>query len=144
MLGIALILYGLLGLSRIRLQVPPRVEAWLGPVLGVANGAVSTATGVFMFPVIPYIQSLGLDRDDLIQAQGISFTVSSFAVMFVVLGNGTLNAGNTIASLIAMAVSFIGMFIGQHVRTLIRPDIFRILFFLGMLVLGVHLAFIHR
>ena len=61
-------------------QVPPRAEAWLGPMFGAANGAVSTATGVFMFPVIPYIQSLGLERDDLVQAQGISFTVSTFAL----------------------------------------------------------------
>ena len=79
-LGIALILYGMLGVSRIRLQVPPRAEPWLGPTMGAANGAVSTATGVFMFPVIPYIQSLGLERDDLVQAQGISFTVSTLAL----------------------------------------------------------------
>jgi uncharacterized membrane protein YfcA len=143
-LGAALILYGLLGLSRIRMHVPPRAEPWLGPIMGTLNGAVSSATGVFMFPVIPYIQSLGLDRDDLVQAQGISFTVSSFAVMFVVLGNGTLNAGNTVASLIAMAISFVGMFIGQHVRTLLHPNIFRMLFFSAMLLLGIDLAFIHR
>jgi uncharacterized membrane protein YfcA len=141
-LGVALILYGLLGLSRIRLRVPWRAETWLGPIMGTLNGAVSAATGVFMFPVIPYIQSLGLNRDELVQAQGISFTVSSFAVMFVVLGNGTLNAGNTVASLIAMAVTFVGMFFGRHVRTLLHPDIFRLLFFCGMLMLGVHLALI--
>jgi uncharacterized membrane protein YfcA len=144
MLGIALILYGLLGLSRIRLRVPPHAEPWLGPALGTANGAVSAATGVFMFPVIPYIQALGLDCDDLVQARGISFTVSSLAVMFVVLGNGTLNAGNTVASLVAMAVSFAGMLVGQHVRKLVRPEVFRFLFFSGMLALGASLAFIHR
>jgi uncharacterized membrane protein YfcA len=141
-LGIALILYGLLGVSRIRLQVPPRTEAWLGPVMGAANGAVSTATGVFMFPVIPYIQSLGLDRDDLVQAQGISFSVSTIALMFVVVANGTLNATNSIASLIAMVVTFVGMFLGQYVRKFVRPQIFRTLFFVAMLVLGIHLAFI--
>ena len=141
-LGIALILYGILGVSRVRLQVPPRTEPWLGPVMGAANGAVSTATGVFMFPVIPYIQSLGLQRDDLVQAQGISFSVSSFALMLVVFANGTLNASNATASLVAMVVTFIGMFVGQYVRKLVHPDIFRTLFFLAMLVLGVHLAFI--
>lgn len=141
-LGIALILYGLLGVSRIRLQVPPRAEPWLGPLFGAANGAVSTATGVFMFPVIPYIQSLGMDRDDLVQAQGISFTVSTFALTFVVLDNGTLNATNAVASFIAMAVTFVGMFLGQYVRKLVQPEIFRLLFFIGMLVLGVNLAFI--
>src|SRR3954468_20580251 len=60
-LGVALILYGLLGISRIELQVSRRTEIWLGPTMGAANGAVATATGVFMFPVIPYIQSLGLE-----------------------------------------------------------------------------------
>jgi uncharacterized membrane protein YfcA len=110
--------------------------------MGAANGAVSTATGVFMFPVIPYIQSLGLARDDLVQAQGISFTVSTLALTLVILGNGTLNASNAAASLVAMVVTFVGMFIGQHVRTRIHPEIFRQLFFCGMLVLGVYLAFI--
>jgi uncharacterized membrane protein YfcA len=143
-LGVALILYGLLGVSRVRLKVPPRAESWLGPTMGAANGAVSTATGVFMFPVIPYIQSLGLERDDMVQAQGISFTVSTSALIFVVLGNGTLNAGNATASLVAMLVTFVGMFVGQYVRRLIQPEVFRVLFFTGMLALGVHLAFIHH
>src|SRR3954453_22477422 len=141
--GIALILYGLLGVSRIQLLVPPRTELWLGPTMGAANGAVSTATGVFMFPVIPYIQSLGLERDDLVQAQGISFTVSTLALTMVLLGSGTLNATNAAGSMVAMAVTFVGMFLGQYVRKFLQPEIFRFLFFTGMLVLGVHLAFIH-
>jgi uncharacterized membrane protein YfcA len=141
-LGIALILYGLLGVSRIQLHVSPRTESWLGPAMGAANGAVSTATGVFMFPVIPYIQSLGLERDDLVQAQGISFTVSTLALTIVLLGSGTLNATNAAGSMVAMAVTFVGMFLGQYVRRFIQPVIFRFLFFTGMLVLGAHLAFI--
>jgi len=142
-LGIALILYGLLGVSRIELNVPPRTEPWLGPAMGAANGAVATATGVFMFPVIPYISSLGFERDDLVQAQGISFTVSTFALTIVLLWNGTLNATNAAGSMVAMVVTFVGMFLGQYVRQFIHPAVFRFLFFTGMLVLGAHLAFIH-
>jgi uncharacterized membrane protein YfcA len=143
-LGGALIVYGLLGVSRIHLRVPARAEPWLGPPLGVATGIVASATGVVMFPIIPYIQALGLERDDLVQAQGLSFMVSSLALMLVVLGNGTLNTANATVSLGAMAVSFVGMILGQHVRQFLRPDVFRFLFFLGMLALGVHLAIIHR
>jgi uncharacterized membrane protein YfcA len=143
-LGLALIVYGLIGVSRIQIQVPPRAEPWLGPLFGAANGAVATMTGVFMFPVIPYIQALGLDRDDLVQAQGISFTVSSFALTLVVLASGTLNAANSAASLVAMLVTFVGMFIGQYTRRFAHPGLFRFLFFCAMLVLGIHLAFIHR
>jgi hypothetical protein len=141
-LGVALMLYGLIGVLRLRLKVPQGAEIWLGPLIGIVNGAVSAATGVFMFPVIPYIQALGLERDDLVQAQGISFSVSSLALMIVVVANGTLNATNSIASLIAMVVTFVGMFAGQYVRNLVSPDIFRVLFFLGMLVLGTNLAFV--
>jgi uncharacterized membrane protein YfcA len=140
-LGLALIAYGILGVSRVRLLVPARMEGWLGPTMGAANGAVSTATGVFMFPVIPYIQSLGLERDDLVQAQGISFTVSTAALMLVVLGNGTLNAANAGASFVAMAVTFAGMFLGQYVRKFVQQDLFRLLFFSGMLALGLALTF---
>jgi uncharacterized membrane protein YfcA len=143
-LGFALLIYGVLGISRIELRVPARAELWLGPALGTANGAVSTATGVFMFPVIPYIQALGFQRDDLVQAQGISFTVSTFALAIVVLGNGTLNATNGMASIAAMLVTFVGMFLGQYARKFIRPEIFRLLFFSGMLMLGMHLAFFYR
>src|SRR3569833_3210572 len=93
-LGGALIVYGLLGVSRIHLRVPPRAAPWLGPPLGVATGVVASATGGVMFPIIPYIQALGLERDDLVQAQGLSFMVSSLALMIVVLSNGTLNTAN--------------------------------------------------
>ena len=44
--------------------------------------------------------------------------------------------------MIAMAVTFVGMFLGQYVRKLVQPEVFRFLFFVGMLVLGVNLAFI--
>ena len=43
-----------------------------------------------------------------------------------------------------MMVTFVGMFLGQYVRKFVHPELFRFLFFTGMLVLGVHLAFIHR
>jgi hypothetical protein len=143
-LGVALILYGLLGLARIEFQVPPRSEWWLGPLMGVLNGAVSTATGTFMVPVIPYIQSLGFDRDALVQAQGVSFSVSTLALSVVLLSNGTLNVSNATTSLAAVAVTFIGMFLGQYIRKFIRPGVFRFLFFAGMLALGLYLAFIHQ
>jgi uncharacterized membrane protein YfcA len=143
-LGIALIAYGILGFSRIQLAVPPRFEWWLGPLMGTINGMVSTATGVFMIPVIPYIQALGLQRDDLVQAQGISFTISTLALAVVLVSNGTLNTSNAVGSALAVGVAIIGMLIGQRVREMASPAVFRMLFFGGMLVLGTHLAFIHR
>lgn len=142
-LGGALIAYGILGFSRIQLSVPPRFEWWLGPIMGTINGMVATATGVFMIPVIPYIQALGLQRDDLVQAQGISFTISTLALAVVLVSNGTLNTSNAVGSALAVGVAIVGMLVGQRVREMASPKVFRMLFFGGMLVLGTHLAFIH-
>ena len=67
---------------------------------------------------------------------------SNWAYNQLVLANGTLNAANATASFVAMAVTFVGMFIGQYVRNLVEQELFRVLFFAVMLVLGVNLAFI--
>ena len=141
-LGITLILYGIVGLARIPIRVPQRAEPWLGPVMGLANGAVTTMTGMFMIPVIPYIQSLELDRDDFFQAQGISFTVSTCSLSVVLIANGTLNTANALISVLAMVAALVGMAVGQYVRRLVRPEMVRFLFFVAMLALGIHLALI--
>jgi hypothetical protein len=39
-----------------------------------------------------------------------------------------------------MVCSFAGMFIGQAVRTRLQPDIFRLWFQIGMIILGLYLA----
>ncbi len=79
-LGAALALYALVGLAKPRLRVPPRAEGWAGPAAGAATGLVTGATGVFVVPAVPYLGALGLARDDLVQALGLSFTVSTLAL----------------------------------------------------------------
>src|SRR5689334_14886506 len=57
-LGLALALYAALGLVNVRFTVPRRAETWLGLLVGTANGAIAVATGVFVVPGTPYIQSM--------------------------------------------------------------------------------------
>jgi uncharacterized membrane protein YfcA len=87
-------------------------------------------------------EATGLERDELVQAQGISFTTSTLSLSLVLLASGTLNAGIAQASLLAVLVTFVGMFIGQYIRKFVQPEVFRFLFFVLMLGLGIHLAFI--
>jgi len=75
-LGAALLLYALSGLFLPTLSVSRRHEPWLGPLCGVITGVITSATGVFVIPAVPYLQALGLSRDELVQALGLSFTVS--------------------------------------------------------------------
>ena len=40
-------------------------------------GLVTGATGVFVIPAVPRLQALGFERDDLVQALCLSFTVAT-------------------------------------------------------------------
>lgn len=138
-LGVVLLLYAAYGLSKLKLpHVSKRAELVLGPVVGAATGAVTGATGVFVIPAGPYLQALGFERDELVQAMGMSFTVSTIALAIMLAGAGTLH-GMALSSVIALVPAMLGMEIGNRVRRRIRPDLFRICFFVGLGLLGLDL-----
>jgi len=139
-LGVALALYAAFGLARIELHVPARLEPVLSPLLGAATGLVTAATGVFVVPAVPYLQALDLAKPDLVQALGLSFTVSSLALGAALALDGTLQAGAAGASLLALLPALVGMALGQWVGARVRPALFRLCFLLGLLALGLDLA----
>src|SRR5262249_32595297 len=112
-LGVALVLYAVVGLAGIRLSVGPRHQWWLGPIVGVTTGLVTGATGVFTIPAVPYLQAIGLEKDDLIQALGLSFTVSTVALAVGLLRVDAWQAQALWASLVALVPALAGMQCGQ-------------------------------
>jgi uncharacterized membrane protein YfcA len=142
-LGGALILYAGSGLASFTLHVPPNGERAASPVVGLATGVVTAATGVFVIPAVPYLQGLGLERqmgrDALVQALGLAFTTSTVALAASLLLSGQFVVESAGLSFFALVPALIGMGIGQWVRGRIRPALFRRCFFIGLLGLGVHL-----
>ncbi len=139
-LGAALALYAALGLTSVAFSVPAHAEPWLSPLIGAATGVVTAATGVYVIPAVPYLQALGLEKDELVQALGLSFTVSTVALAAVLAHDGVLETSVVGASLLALVPALIGMALGQWVRSRVRPDLFRVCFLVGLLALGAHLA----
>lgn len=139
-LGVLLAIYAILGLVKINFKVPPHAELWLGPIVGAVNGAITVATGIFVLPGVPYIQALSMDRDAMVQALGISFTVSTVTMAAALSHAGEISVSLIVPSLVALAVALIAMVLGQRVRSRIKPATFRLCFFLGLLALGANLA----
>lgn len=139
-LGSVLAIYAVIGLIGSRPRVPPRAEIWLGPVVGVMTGVVTAMTGVFMIPVVPYLSGLGLGREDMIQALGLSFTVATFSLAADLAGAGVFDRHLLLVSVAALVPAAIGMLAGEYIRSRISPVLFRLVFFAGMLVLGLELA----
>ncbi|MEA9996980.1 sulfite exporter TauE/SafE family protein [Pseudomonas sp. 10B1] len=138
-LGAVLALYALSGLFLPPLHVAPRFERWLGPLCGLITGILTSATGLFAMPAVPYLQALGLDRNQLVQALGLSFTVSTLALAAGLYWQGALGSGEMGASLLALVPALLGMMLGQWLRQRISAALFKRVFFVGMGLLGLHL-----
>ncbi|MGX7708807.1 sulfite exporter TauE/SafE family protein [Methylobacterium sp. Gmos1] len=139
-LGVALVAYAATGLAGLSFRVPPCAEPWLSPAVGLLTGLVTGATGVFVIPAVPYLQALRLDRDELIQALGLSFTVSTVALAAGLAREGALPLAAGFASLATLAPALLGMAAGQWLRGRVSAPTFRRAFLIGLLLLGAHLA----
>lgn len=140
-LGVALVFYAGYTLFARQLLVPKRLEPWLSPLIGIATGLVAGGTGVFVIPAVPYLQALGLQKDDLVQALGLSFTVSTIALAAGLALRGAFHLDGLATSVLAIAPALAGMGAGQLIRNGVSPPIFRRWFLVGLLLLGAEMLF---
>jgi len=139
-LGLALAVYAALGLVKVEFFVPRHAETWLGLLMGAATGAITVATGIFVMPGTPYIHSMEFDRDKLVQALGLSFTVSTITLAAALAYTGQVQTSLAWPSIVALAAALAGMGLGQLTRGKIKAETFRLCFFVGLMLLGLHLA----
>lgn len=139
-LGGALVIYAATGVRSTQLVVRKIYEPWLGPAVGMLTELVTAATGVFVIPSVPYLQGIGLEKEELVQALGLSFTVSTVALTVNLAVAGGLNLAIATPTLVALAMACAGMWIGQVLRVRLSPAIFRRCFFVGLLLLGICLV----
>jgi uncharacterized membrane protein YfcA len=139
-LGILLAIYATISLRKFTFSVAPSNEKWIGGIVGVITGVISAATGVQVVPSMPFMQSIGMEKDELVQALGVYFTVATLALAFNLTAAGLLSAATALPGVIALVASFVGMFIGQAVRTRMDPDTFRRWFLIAMIFLGIYLV----
>ncbi len=139
LLGITVGIYGLSGLRSIRVAVDLASERWLAPLAGAITGLITAATGVSVIPAVPYLQAIGLEKDELVQALGFFFVASTLALGLNLAATSALNWSHGPAAIVALAAAVAGMRLGQTLRTRLEPATFRRLFFLGLFLLGLAL-----
>lgn len=139
LLGVLLALYSGLSLAGYRASIAPKSETWAGPAFGITNGVLTGMTGSFVVPGVMYLQAIGLPRDALVQAMGVLFTLSTVMLGIVLGGNNLLTAQLGWVSLLAVVPAIGGMVAGQKLRKLLSEQLFRKVFFVSLLVLGLYI-----
>lgn len=138
-LGAALIVYAGYALCSPVFQVSGRVEKWLSPLMGGLTGVITGATGVFVIPAVPWLQALGFRRDELVQALGLSFTLSTLALAAGLALHDGWHDDAWLLSALALLPALLGMWLGQRIRSRLSPQRFRQGFLLFLLALGIEL-----
>jgi uncharacterized membrane protein YfcA len=139
-LGSVLAAYAAIALFLPAFKVSQILERRLSPVIGGLTGLLAGATGVFVVPAVPYLSALGLNRDELVQALGLSFTVSTVALAIALGFSGIFSPAILVTSVVAVAPAFAGMFLGQRTRDRIDPTAFRRWFLVAMFLVGAYMV----
>jgi uncharacterized membrane protein YfcA len=139
-LGAVLVAYGTYGLVGARLQIRPRWERWLSPLVGFGTGMLNGATGVFVIPAAPYLTSLRLDKEELVQTVGINAFICPLALAAALMVHGELRIEVAGSWVVALVFSLAGMYVGQVVRQRTAEQVFRRAFFIGLLALGTYMC----
>lgn len=138
-LGGVLVGYGVLGLWRPSLPDLSSSGRWLGAAAGTATGVVTACTAVFVLPWVPYLQALRLDKDAMVQALGLSFTVATLALAVRLQvsaqpGWWSVSAGLSLG--VAVAGAFAGLALGATLRARLAGPSFQRALFIVFITLG--------
>lgn len=136
LIGAMLVIYALFGFSGWKFLVPQNTEIWAGPAAGLVTGVISGATAIFVLPSMPYLQAINLDRDELIQAFGLSAFVSSVGLALGLGLHQRLDTSIAMPVLVALAMAFAGMALGQRLRSKLSVAAFQRWVFGGLIALG--------
>ena len=137
--GGLLMLWSAYGLLSPRMPQPGTRERLLSPIFGAVTGFITGLTGSFVIPGVLYLQSLGLERDALVQAMGICFTVSTVALALAMSGRGLLPSELGLLSVAGLPTAFAGMWLGKKIRSRLDEAMFRRVFFVALFALGAFL-----
>ncbi len=139
LLGAVLVVYGLWGLWRPALPTVHDGTTWPGALLaalvGACTGLITSATAIFMLPMVPYLQCLRLDRDTMVQALGLSFTVATLALAVRLHDSGALGQRPALVAL-GLLAALAGIWIGTRLRARLSPVRFQRVLFIVFVALG--------
>ncbi|HEV7263444.1 MAG TPA: sulfite exporter TauE/SafE family protein [Falsiroseomonas sp.] len=139
-LGAALLAYAAWGLATPSFRLSPPTERATAVPAGLACGLLTGATGVSVIPAGPWLAALGLAREELVQALGITFLISTIALAAALVWHGAASPALAAGSALSVIPALAGQRLGAQLRHHIPPLLFRRLFFAALIVLGAQLA----
>ena len=136
-LGLIIVAYAVLALSRPGLSLPSYLEAPLQWPTGFLNGVVTGLTGAQVMPLFPYVMALQMDSDRTVQAINLAVMIASTVLAIGLVGTGILTPPLFAASVAAVVPALIGVQLGNRARQIVPVAQFRKIALLTLLLIGI-------
>ncbi|MGF6177930.1 sulfite exporter TauE/SafE family protein [Ensifer sp. 4252] len=120
--------------------VSPRYERVVGLCVGLFGGLIGGLTTLFGPPLIMFLSSLRLSKDDFIPALGLCYLTGCSALYLILIGSSVLGLREGALSLGAVLPVLIGMRVGRWLRDRLNQRVFMILVRLSLTCIGASLV----
>ena len=138
-LGIVSIAYSILILLRVEVSIPEEKERVLSIPVGLTNGFLNGLTGTQVIPMLPYLLSLRLDINGLINAINLGFTLSITVLLIIFSKFNLLTTEVLEISILGVIPVTAGIYLGSKLRHVISQERFKIAVLLILIIIGVNL-----
>jgi hypothetical protein len=136
LLGAMILAYGVYGLATPQLPELVRHERPVSAAVGFLNGIVTGLVGTFFMPAVPYLQTLRLKRDNMVQAMGLVFLTSTAGLGLSLSGFGIMTDSTAVWSLAGTVPAIAGMIAGARIRRRLDERRFRQILLVTLMALG--------
>ncbi len=136
LLGLMLMLYAVYGAVSVTPRIPPRYEPYAAPIVGLTTGVILAATGLMQLPLFPYLQAINLEKEEMLQALGLSFFISALALGAALSSASILRTETALMSLLALLPAAVGMAAGRYYVRRISAATFKRWFLFAMFLIG--------
>lgn len=124
-LATVLIIYGCWGWVNHQFKIDDKHIPQFNPFVGFITGCVNGATGSQIFPVMPYLLSLNIGKDVLVQTINLSFTLNSLIMFGFLYRMNTLDTESIGAYSLGIIPVAFGVWLGGKVRRRIPEELFK-------------------
>lgn len=137
--GIAAIIFSSVNLMDPSWVLAPRFERTVGPLVGLGSGLLNGLTTVNGPPILMYLLSLGLQKDELIGSYGLIAFAGAVPLLLSYIAVGLIGPSEMLLSTLALIPTFAGLLLGEKLRRFIDPRRFRQMLLVVLIVLGANL-----
>lgn len=139
LLGGPVALYALLLLAGVPLRLPLRDRARWQWGLGALGGFFGGFSGVWGPPLLVYLVSAGVPKQETVRVQGVVFLIGAVALLFAHLASGLLTPARLGLSTVMALPAMLGLWAGFRVQDRLDQAAFRRWTLILLLLTGLNL-----